>query len=350
MKLKVGLVDTDVIYVDRFLKNIQLKYPGEIELHVYTSTEESYEGLENVYFDVLLIAEEIKFNYEILPKGIAVIILSQKDNVVEIDGIPAVSKYHRKLDEIYDEILAAYAAISQQGNEKKKLQDVSITLITSAQGGCGTSTVAAAYALRKANQGSNILYLPLDLFGDTSFYFSGDGKRSFTDVINAVKKGIKLEPAIKSALKRDSSGVAFFDMCRNSYDMVEFHDDELITLIKALLEQPFDDIVISYSSEFDDRLIFLMTEYCAQVIYVNDGTRIGNAKFEKFCEAIRIIEQKKEIHILNKMKLLYNNFSSERGIQLEETAVPLIGGIHRIIVNDEKILAEKIAGINTINW
>lgn len=35
MRLKVGLVDSDEVYVEKFVQNVQLKFPDEIELYVY---------------------------------------------------------------------------------------------------------------------------------------------------------------------------------------------------------------------------------------------------------------------------------------------------------------------------
>lgn len=350
MKLKIGLVDTDTVYAERFLRSVQPYYSNEIELHVYTNAEEAYKGIKKVYPDVFLVAEEVPFDTNVLPEDIALLILTPKDNVMEINGIPAISKYHQKISDIYHEILSAYAEVSAQGNEKKKRQNGVITLFVSAQGGSGTSSVSAAYAIKNADNGKKVFYLDLDLFGDVSLYFSGDGKKSFTDVINALKKEVNLEAKIQSSLKKDDSGVSFFDTCRNAYDMIEFRDSELEKLMDKILEQPFEHIVLGYSGDFNDRLTLLMTKYADQIIYVNDGSRIGNRKFQRFCEAVTVIEQKREKHILNKMKLLYNGFSSKTGEQLEETAVPLIGGIHRIIMADNRSLALQIASLDKLDW
>lgn len=350
MRRKVGVVDSDYIYIKRFSEHMKLKYPGDIELYTYSSEEEASKGIKNIYFDVLLIAEEMSRVRSMVPKGTAVLILTAKNNIEEIEGISAVSKYRQKISDIYNEIQAAYAAVSKQENVKKKRQNKAVTLVMSCQGGCGTSTVAAAYAFRKAQEGNSVFYLPLDLFGDVSLFFTGDGRRSFTDVINGVKKGVNLDPVIKSSVKNDASGVSFFDTCQNAYDMVELNELEVGTLIKTLCTYPYDDIIISYSSKLDERMLLLLKQYCDHVIYVGDGSAIGNIKFKQFCEALSVIEQKEEVHVMNKMKLLYNRFSSKTGTTIEETAVPVMGGIPRIIMEDDMLLMKQIAQIDTVKW
>lgn len=54
------------------------------------------------------------------------------------------------------------------------------------------------------------------------------------------------------------------------------------------------------------------------MIYICDGTMTGIRKFEKFCETIRVIEERKEVQIMNKIQLLYNRYSSKNSMQMEK--------------------------------
>lgn len=352
MRLKVGVVDSDITYIEKFIHSVQTKLSDEIELYVYSDAEQAYQGIKNVYLDVLLVSDEIEFDRTSLPKGIAFIYFTKKNNVEEISGIPAISKYHQKLNDIYKEILAIYAETSTDQSDKKKKRNVKITLFTSVQGGAGTTVAAASYAVNKANSGKNVFFLSLDLFGDVSLYFTGDGKQSLTDVLNALKKNVNIEAKFSSAVKTDDSGVDFLDTCRNAYDMIELKDKEIDDLLEIIQvsEKEYEEIVIDYSCELNDRVLMLMTKYADSIVYVNDGSEIGNIKFQRFCEVIRVVEHKKEVHMLNKIKLLYNRFSSKTGEQLEETAVPVIGGINRIIGLSETKLIVQIAELTDVMW
>ena len=91
------------------------------------------------------------------------------------------------------------------------------------------------------------------------------------------------------------------------------------------------------------------TYYADKIVYVSDGTATGNQKFAKLCEVIRVIESRTDAKILNKMSLLYNRYSSKNSIQMEKTAVPVIGGIHRIEGLGGRALIEKIKGLDSID-
>ncbi|MBS6722571.1 MAG: AAA family ATPase [Clostridiales bacterium] len=352
MKLKIGIIDSDITYVKRFMSNVQRRLSDDMELYVYTSMEEAHLGLKKVYLDVLLVAEEIQFDRHAIPGGIVLICFTKKDNVEEIDGIPAISKYHQKLTEIYKNILNIYAEKSVIEVNKKRMQNANFHLFISVQGGVGVTTTAASYAVNLAQKGKQVFFLSLDTFGDISLYFSGEGKQSFTDILNALKKDINIEAKFKSVVKVDSSNVEFLDVCKNAYDMVELKDSELEALIEAILtfEKPYDEIVIEYSGNMDKRMLLLMKKYANTIIYVNDGTSIGNCKFQRFCEAIKVIEYKEETHLLNKMRLLYNKFSSKTSQQLSETAIPVIGGIHRFVGLSEKEIIHKMADLPELRW
>lgn len=353
MRLKVGVIDSDVIYIKRFVSNAQRKLADEMELYVYTNVEQAYSGLKHVYPDVLLVADEIAFDCNAIPRGIVVIYFSKRNDVEEINGFPVISKYHQKLVDIYKNILNIYAenSSSEQIGKKKK-KNVKMTLFMSVQGGVGTTTVAAAYAVDRAKKGNKVFLLSLDMFGNIALYFSGDGKQSLTDILNALKKDINIEAKFHSAVKTDHSGVNFFDVCKNAYDMVEFKDEELKTLLENIqtFEQGYDEIVLEYSGHLDKRMLFLMKQYSDYIFYVNDGSTVGNIKFQRFCEAMKVIEYKEEEHILNKMRLIYNQFSSKTGEQLIETAIPVIGGINRFIGLQENEIIYKIADLSEIRW
>lgn len=181
-------------------------------------------------------------------------------------------------------------------------------------------------------------------------YFTGEGTMSFSDVIYALKsRKSNLLIKIESTLKTDPSGVDFFSDCRNAFDMIELKDDEIVSLIQAIGQVgEYEEIVVDLSGDLTERQLKLMQDYADSVIYICDGTMTGIRKFEKFCETIRVIEERKEVQIMNKIQLLYNRYSSKNSMQMEKLPVSLLGGIHRFENVSGRPLIDQIAKMDIL--
>ena len=344
MKLKVAIVDKDVNYMNRLQKNFQLKYANKINIYVFSDIEKFYQSLKEVYVDVLLMDSSIKVEAGKLPEGMALGYLCDMADAEEIDGLPAVCRF-QKMDTVYKLILGIYAENSSNIKMKKKGSLVRTTLFTSVQGGSGTSSAAAAYAIRRASKNKKVFYLNLEKFGRTDWYFTSDGAMSFSDVIYSLKsRKSNLMIKLESATRTDVLGIDFFAPCRNAYDMLELKDNEVSDLLRGISQaKAYDEIVIDLSGDLTERMLLLMKEYADIIIYVCDGSMTGNGKFKRFCEVIRVIEQRDEVNILGKTNLLYNRYSSKGSTQLDKTPVAVMGGIHRFEGVAGRALAEQIA-------
>lgn len=349
MKLKVAILDQDKDFMNRLSRAFQKKYEDKISLMLFSDEKSLLETIKNTRADLLLIDHSTVSDMERFPSGIVKGWLCDLPEVNEIDGVPAVCKY-QNVENIYKSIVGIYAENSGNIVLKKNDSDVKITLFTSSQGGGGTSSAAAAYALYSAKKGKKVFYLNLEKFGDADYYFSAEGTLSFSDVIYTLKsKNGNLALKLESVIQTDSSGVDFFHTCKNAFDMFELKDQEIENLISVISQvKKYDEIILDYSGDLTDRMVMLMQNCADKIIYISDGSMTGNGKFEKFCEAVRVLEQRNNWNILEKMTLLYNRFSSKTGKQIERTAVPVAGGIHRVegvtgreliqvIANDEMI-------------
>ena len=146
---------------------------------------------------------------------------------------------------------------------------------------------------------------------------------------------------LSTVIKKDLSGVEYIEDCRNAFDMLEIKDSEIEGLMNGIYQSKgYDVVVVDYSAALSDRQLLLMKEMVDSIIYVNDGSDIGNQKFQKFSEVIRVIEKKENCSILPKISLIYNRYSSQTSRQLEKLPVALLGGISRI---------EGISGRELIN-
>ncbi len=348
MKIKVSILDPNIEFMNRLAKIFQQKYADRINLSIFSNQENLYQSLSKNHVDLVLVDQSIKIEKERIPEGITVGYFSAMKDVDAIDGIPVICKY-QKAEEIYKMMLNLYAEAASEVKLKKSESDARVTLFTSVQGGSGTSAVAAAYALRRRLE-RKVFYLNLEKFGDSNLYFQGEGRLSFSDVIYALKsrKG-NLSIKLESAVQTDPTGVAFFNTCRNAYDMFELSDKEIESLIQEIAQTvEYKEVVVDLSGDLTKRMLMLMRDYADRIVYVADGSRTGNGKFERFCEIVRVMEQRQNVSILDKTCLLYNKFSSKSGVQLEAAAVPVIGGIHRFAGLSEREVSEKIAQMDVL--
>lgn len=344
MRIKVVILDQDENYKNRLINNFQIKYADKLELYTFSVNEHLYENLSASKADIVLLDAEMNISVNDIPKDQIVVYLSKTMDIEELEGIPAICKF-QKIEMIYKQILGIYAETASNMKLKSGSASGRILLFISAQGGSGTSSAAASYALRCANKGKKVFYLNLELLGGTDLYFNGDGLMSFSDVIYALKsKNSNLRIKMESALKTDKSGVEFFDTCKNAYDMTELSNEEIKDLISGISQiKEYEDIVIDLSGGISERMLMLMKDFADRIICVNDGSKTGNSKFERFCEIYSVLEKRLETAFLNKMVLLYNRYSSRTSNQLSQSPVQVLGGINRYEGVSGRELIEEIA-------
>ncbi len=344
MRINIAVFDKDTFYTERLIKKFCEKYLKQTSVSAFTDEKMFAAELASQHFDFVLIDQGCMDLRTIIPEK-AVIAVFVKDNTIdEIESIPAVGKY-QKVDSIYKRIVDIYAENSAGIKVRRGGRKSTTVMFTSVQGGCGTSSLAAAYALNRARNGKYVFYLNLETFGSSNSYFYGEGQGSFSDIIYALKsKNVNLAMKMEAVTRKDESGVEFINGCRNAFDMMELKDSEISDLIEGTeAAQEYDLKVIDYSGFLSPRHLQLMKEYADTIIYVSDGSETGNEKFNKFCEAVRVIEKKENTVLLNKMALVYNRYSSKTSRQMETLPITLLGGIHRIEGVTGRDLVEELS-------
>ncbi|MGI6012487.1 MAG: hypothetical protein ACOX8H_13520 [Ruminococcus sp.] len=350
MKVKVAVLSDDLNFLKRFAKVFQQKYNDKISLSLFSEMSALMQALDEQAIDLLMMDQDMKFKKNEVPESIPIGFFSRIPDVDEINGIPAVCKYQRA-EALYRGMLSIYAEHSPNVKLKSISSDARIVLFLSVQGGCGTSSAAAAYAMHCALKGRKIFYLTLERFGSSNLYFNGVDSLSLSDVIYSLKsRNSNLLLKLESAIQTDSSGVEFLNDCKNPYDMFELEDEELEELLKNISQvKKYDEIVVDFSSDMWERKVKLMKDYADKIVYVSDGSPSGINKFEKFCQVIKILERQMDCEILSKMCLLYNRYSTKNSSQMDRAAIPVVGGIHRIEGVSGRKLAGQIARVNDMD-
>lgn len=344
MRINIALFDKDSLYIEKLLKGFQSRYAKQAIVRSFSDETVFVKELQVQYFDIAVISQQHLHLRDSIPERVALAVFVNDNSIEEIEGVSAVGKY-QQIDSIYKRIVGIYADNSPGIKVKKGIAGSKTVLFTSVQGGGGTSSLAAAFALNQAKKGKEVFYLNLETFGSPNAFFHGEGSGSFSDIIYALKlKNVNFALKLQSTIQRDESGVEFITGCRNAFDMLELKDSEIGELLEGLsMAKQYDEFVIDYSGAMTPRQQYLMKQHADSIIYVNDGSEIGNEKFSKFCEVVRVMEKRDDIQLLRKIGLVYNRYSSQTSRQLEAVPVVLFGGIHRIEGISGRRLVEELA-------
>lgn len=346
MKIRVVLVDSDLIYVKRFDNVITEKYSDKIELNVCSSVESFQKFIENNIIHIALIDENMNISKIEVPQKVEKILMVSTPNVLEQNGCRAICKFQRA-DLIYKELLGIMSEYDfNSGIVRKEDGKCSVVVFTSPMGGVGTSSAAAAFAINKARMGSKVFYLNLETTGVTDQYFTGEGNSTFSDVLFNVKnKKSNLTMKMESDIRTSIHNVGFFASSKNAFDLTEMKPEDFEVIMKELIRvRDYEYLVVDI--DFCVNAIFekLLCNYAKNVVIVNDGSDTGNYKTMRGLDILDVLERKNAIPVLNKVFLMYNKFSStSRSNKLAGIKVQELGGCRRYEISDNSQIIEEIS-------
>lgn len=347
MKLKIALLEKDNRYIKKISGVFNTKYPDKIELYSFTDIEKLNEKLSQKNIDILLVNQNISEDSMNIPNNCTFIYLVEENNINSFKGQHAICKY-QKVEDIYKQILNIFSEKAIDYKEIRSTnENIKIVMFTSFSGGVGSSTLAAAYAIKLANYNKKVLYLNLEKNGISDQFFNGNGQFTFSDIIYALKSGnSNLMMKIESSLRNSKEGVDFFSTPLETLDMNEINKDDVETLINELMKNSqYDYIIIDINFNFEEIENYIW-EVSGDVVVVCDGCDIANLKFIKSYKSIEILQSNNPNLNLNKMKLIYNKFSNKTSHTLQGINVESIGGIPRF---EHATTKQIIAQINMMN-
>ena len=349
MKTKVAILEQDENYIRRLMNSFQTMYADKLELNIFSSLNQLYEGLKEENFDVILADEKIDVDRERIPRGIGLAYLCESVSVEEIRGIPAVCKYQRA-DLIYKQILGLREELMEDRKFKTEGAISKTVLFLSAQGGAGTSSAAAAFALRQSKDGRKVFYLNLECMGTADLYFQDEGNMNFSEVIYNLKmKRSNFLLKLESLMKTDKSEVDFFSSCSDANDMQELKDEEIARLLEGVSQmRAYDYLIIDISGDYNKRINYLMSELASQIVYVCDGSETGFIKLKRFCDVVKREEENSGQAILRKAVILYNRCENTV-LQLPESVrLPQAGSISEKSEGETRKLIEMMSNEEAI--
>lgn len=350
MKIKLAILEKDKNYLSRLVSAFGTKYADKFEIYSFTDPAVAVSYLESARIDMLLASDAFEINAAQLPTRCAFAYLVDSMGIEMISEVRAICKF-QKADLIYKQILSVYsekassitgfAAHSDKGN---------VVAFASPSGGTGTSTMAAALAVRAAQAGKKVLYLNLETFGDPELFFQGEGQYGLSDVIFALKsRKTNLPLKLEGCVRQSATGVYFYASARNALDMLELKAEEILRLLSELkLMGEYDYIILDTDFALDKDTLSVYRQ-AQHVVMVSDGSAEANGKLQRAYAALATKEQGSDAPLTNRFQLVYNRVSSKTGQSIEISGLRTVGGAPRYAGADTQQIIGQLSALDMLD-
>lgn len=175
MKIRIALIDSDDLYLQRFVSTFNSKYFDKITIFSFSDPAIAESNMQMSKYDIVIAAE----NFDLTPfkDRCAVAYFSNSNEINELNGEKAIGKYQR-VENIYKQILDLYSEIHKGiiYNDNGGDNGTKIIGVFSACGGAGATSVASAYARALAARGESVLYFDLEK-NNCNHVFKGEGQQ-----------------------------------------------------------------------------------------------------------------------------------------------------------------------------
>lgn len=348
MKIKVLIVDSDATYLEKLVSVFNVKYADKIQVLSFTSLEKAAAELKNKKVDLCIVDRSMNIDDYPTLKRNELVYFIDRAGVEQLDDHKAINKY-QKPDVIYRKILSIYSEIAPNIKiERNKEGEINIKTFTSFNGGVGSSSAAVAYAIRKA-QDYSVFYLNLEKLGDSNLFFPTNNSYTLSDIIYAVKsKKGNVEMKIESCLETSREGVNFIPSPNMALDFMELNNDEIVELINIISNMGYDYFVIDINFDFGNLEKRIM-ELSDDIILLLDGSEIGNTKFDRAYNSLKLLQDAGDVSFIGKLNLLYNKFSNKTCKKLVDLDIKEVGGIPRFEHATTEQVIESIANFEELD-
>lgn len=330
MKIKLAILEKDQSYLNRIVNVFGTKYADKFQIYSFTDMNVAFSTLETAKIEVMVASDAFEIDVHKLPKRCGFAYFVDSADVETLNGQRAICKF-QKADLIYKQILSIYSENAGIVSGLKFGDDTSkIVFFQPVSGGVGSSSVAAACAIRFASKGKRTLYLNLERFGSSNAFFDAEGQFDMSDLIFALKsKKANLAMKLESCVKQAENGVFFYSQSKIALDMMELNTDDVKRLISELqLTGSYDYIIVDTDFSIDREALSIYRK-AHTVVWVGDGSDISNRKLFRAFNALNTLEQNADSPIPNRMVLVYNKFSNKTSKTLNEVGIKNIGGAPR---------------------
>ena len=284
MKIKLLIATDDTDYAEHLSAELSARHSGVVDATVCSTPERLSEALATRKFDAALLEASMVGSADISAITLPLLLQTAEESYggdcAELKG----TKKYQRITSIVSDVLEQSAKVSAvRCADPRRAR---ITAVWSPAGGAGKTTVALAYAARKASEGKQVHYLNLESFSSVPVYFEEDGKS-----ISALFEKLEYNEGsaqmlVKSIERRDSGGISYF--CRPAnYDDMNVLSAENITGLLNACSGMTDELVVDLSCTCDERTSRVL-DAADRVFLVTDPTNTTRTKVSQFMSQHRV--------------------------------------------------------------
>jgi len=307
MRIKLLIAATEGDYAEHLSNRISECHGDAFDVNVCSSREHLQELLSSKKFDAALL--EASFTEGADLSGIHMPLILWEEDASLSDAQAALRKIrkYQRISSMAADVLEKYAkaAADGRGSEPEKAQT---TAVWSPAGGVGKTSVALAYAAKKASEGKQALYLNLEAFSSVPVYF-GDTGKGISAVFEMLENHEGNVSMLIRGIKRYDSetGVAYFCRPDNFDDMNILSAENVAELIDACAGV-IEELVVDMSCICDERARQVF-ECADRVLLVTDPTNTAQIKLSQFAAQHNVFERikGKAVLVANKSAAVYDS-------------------------------------------
>lgn len=346
MKIRLGILDSNVFYIKRLIEYFSSHYAEEVEIFAFSNSDKLADHLSQAKLDVILSDEELLPEDFSISRSTVLAYLSDSMDIKTIRDLPAVCKY-QKAEQLYRDVLNLYAELDRRTSYRMSDHVCPVLLFMGVSGGAGTTTVAAACALNLTNIGFKVLYLNLEDNGVISDIFSDEGQMTLSDVLYSIKSNHQnLALKLESMVRKDRSGVFFYEPFAVTLDANEMTDSDLKELLTSITQYGLFDFIIVDTGAAISRKRDLLIQFASRVFLVGEGSAVSNKKLRRILQELEIKEEHEEERVLAKTSVIYNKFGRFKAFASTEYGEDVFAVIDDGMKNNRREIMNDIANDN----
>jgi len=313
MKLKLLIITGDTGYAEHLSSVISEHHADAIDVSVCGDTERLKDMLPARKFDVALVEAALIGNADLQSIHLPLILWTDDEDDKDIsDEFKKISKYQR-ISSIVAKVLEYYARVSKSKRGIDS-EHAGITVVWSPVGGVGKTTVALAYAAKKAAEGKQVMYLNLEPFSSVPVYFEETGK-SISSVFGMLESNEGDVKMLIRGIRCNEGGIMFLCSPDNYDDMYILSVDNITELVTSCAGVT-DELVIDMSCVCDRRTRQVF-ELADTIYLVTEPTATAQRKLFQFASQHNVFEQ-----IRDKTVLIANK-GAVISVPLTDAVIPL---------------------------
>lgn len=289
MKIRILIVSTDSAYLERMTGMVAERYADVVEVNGYSNAEVLQHACADSRYDVTIADVNLPDTFTLPATHVTLLLwdgaTALPDSAAQ-NGL--VIKKYQRISKIIALALEKYASVA---SDVAGMHDSGeIAAFWSPAGGCGKTTVAMAYAAKKADTCKKVIYINLEPFSSTDAFFDGESK-SISRVFEHLEGNLQI--LLQSLWTEDrASGVFYYGKPENYDDINVLTPDDVHMLLCACANVA--DAVIVDCGNMCGQKTKVVFDLAQQIHVVMDGTLCGQRKWDQFCTQNNIFEDIRE--------------------------------------------------------